>query len=281
MNDSRLGPRLISAIIIALIGIIMYYVQVQENPITGERQHISISPSQEIRLGLQSAPVMAEQMGGEVPVSDPRQIEVDAIGNFLVFHTIAQKSPWEFKFHLLADPNTINAFALPGGQIFITEGLLNELETEAQLAAVLSHEMGHVIERHSAEQMAQGSLGQSLVNAVGVAASNPDDPSTAMNATMVASVVNQMISLKYGRHDESEADIWGLKLMVEAGFDPKAMIQVMEILQNADKGGHSIEFFQTHPNPALRIENIKAYLQKNPPRPDLKQGRNLKEIFDR
>lgn len=281
MNDSRLGPRLIGALIIAVFGIIMYYAQVQENPVTGERQHISISPSQEISLGLQSAPVMAEQMGGVVPESDPRQIEVNAVGNFLVSHTIAQKSPWEFKFHLLADPNTINAFALPGGQIFITEGLLNELETEAQLAGVLSHEMGHVIERHSAEQMAQSSLGQSIVTAVGVAATDPNYPSSAMNATMVASVVNQMISLKYGRDDESEADIWGLKLMAEAGFDPTAMIRVMQILQNADKGGHPIELFQTHPNPALRIENIKAYLAKNPPSPDLKQGRNLNELFNR
>lgn len=279
MDENNRGrARFISAIIIAIFGLIMYWSQVQENPVTGEKQHVSISPNQEIRLGLQSAPVMAKQMGGTLSQSDPKQIMVQNLGNYLVEHTVAKGSPWQFKFHVLADPNTINAFALPGGQIFITEGLLNDLETEAQLAGVLSHEMGHVIERHSAEQMAQSALGQSLISAVGVATADPEHPNSGYSAAMIASVVNQMLNLHYSRQDESEADIWGLKLMVQSGFNPLAMIHVMEILQKADRGGHSIEMFQTHPNPAIRIKDIQAYLEKNPPPKDLKEGRNLKQI---
>lgn len=279
MNEGRgINGRLIGALLLAVMGIVMYFAQVQENPVTGERQHIAISPTQEIRLGLQSAPVMAKQMGGEVPSTDPRYMEVQKIGNILVNNTVAKGSPWEFKFHLLADNQTINAFALPGGQIFITLGLYNDLENEAQLAGVLSHEMGHVIERHSAEQMATSQLGQSLISAVGVATTDPNHPQASMSATMIASVVNQMISLRYSRMDESEADIWGLKLMAQAGYNPWAMIRVMEILKAADKGGHSIEMFQTHPNPDLRIKDINEYLRLNPPKENLGEGKSLKSL---
>lgn len=269
-----LGRRLLLAIGIALIGWLMYVNQVEENPVTHEKQHVAISPDQEIRIGLESAPEMAKEMGGEVPSSDLHAQEVAKIGNYLVAHTIANKSPWKFQFHLLADTKTVNAFALPGGQIFITMGLLNDLQTEAQLAGVLSHEMGHVIERHTAEQMAKNQLGQTLVIAVGTAASDQSN-----NATMAAAMVNQMIQLRYSRKDESEADMWGLKLMSEAGYDPKAMIEVMKILKAASKGGHSIEMFQTHPNPDLRIEQIEEYLSQHPPDPNLTEGRQLKTVF--
>lgn len=274
-NNAFLG-RLIGALVIAAIGLLAYYMQVQQNPVTGERQHVSLSPDQEIRLGLQSAPMMTQKMGGEATTTDPRYLEVTKMGNFLVANTVAKNSPWSFKFHLLSDTETVNAFALPGGQIFITRGLLDKLQTEAQLAGVLSHEMGHVIERHSAEQMAKSQLGQSLIMAVGVGASDPSHPNYSMDATMLASVVNQMISLRYSRNDESEADIWGLKLMEQAGYDPRAMIQVMEILKAAGSHGHSIEMFQTHPNPDLRIQNIKKYLEKYPPQGDLSEGKNLR-----
>src|SRR5262249_13816463 len=145
----------------------------------------------------------------------------------LVDNTVAHQSPWKFNFHLLADTHTINAFALPGGQIFITMGLLNELQTEAQLAGVLAHEMGHVIERHSAQQMSTSQLGQILTMAVGTAAGNQSN-----SAYQIAAVVNQAMQLKYSRGDELEADTWGLKLMATAGFDPRAMVDVMKVLKS-------------------------------------------------
>lgn len=280
MNDNGgMGKRIIAALVIAAIGYFMYMTQVQDNPVTGEKQHIAMTPAQEISLGLQSAPQMAEEMGGEVPETDPHSVEVQKIGNYLVAHTIANKSPWKFKFHLLEDPKTINAFALPGGQVFITMGLLNKLQTEAQLAGVLGHEMGHVIERHSAEQMAKSQLGQAFIMAVGVGATDPSHPSYGMSAAMIASFVNNMVKLRYSRKDESEADLWGLKLMEQAGYDPRAMIQVMQILKGAAGPGHSVEMFQTHPNPDLRIHDIQVYLQQHPPKEDLSEGGNLKQIF--
>ncbi len=173
---SGFSGRLMIAVFIALIGFAMFYFNSEENPLTGEKQHVSISPAQEVSLGLQSAPQMAREMGGEVPASDPRLKVVKQVGNFLVSKIDASKSPWKFNFHLLADTKTVNAFALPGGQIFITLGLYNDLTTEAQLAGVLGHEMGHVIERHTAQQMAKSQLGQLLVMAVGAGASDSFDP---------------------------------------------------------------------------------------------------------
>lgn len=269
-----ISGRLILALLVAAFGLIMYFSQSQENPVTGKWQHVSLSPSDEIRLGLQSAPVMARQMGGEVDADDPRLLEVQRIGNFLVSHTNAQKSPWKFKFHLLADTKTVNAFALPGGQVFITLGLYDKLKTEAQLAGVLSHEMGHVIERHSAQQMAKGQLGGLLVTAVGVGTNDPQTQGQS-SAMMAAAVVNQMMQLRYSRGDESEADTWGLKLMSQVGFTPLAMIEVMKILKAAGGSGGNLEIFQTHPNPDLRIAQIQAYLKEHPPGPDLTEGKQL------
>jgi len=267
------GSRFIVAIVMALVGIIMYMSQVEVNPITGEKQHVALSPSEEIRLGLESAPEMAHQMGGELPDTDPRTQLVRRIGNFIVDKTDAKKSPWKFKFHVLADSQTVNAFALPGGQIFITWGLLKKLETEAQLAGVLSHEMGHVIERHSAQQMAKNQLGGLLVTAVATGAS--DQQNSSNHALVIASVANQMIQLRYGRKDESQADIWGLKLMSQVGFNPQAMIAVMQILKAQDHGSGTLEIFQTHPNPDLRIKQIAAYLQAHPPAANLSDGKRL------
>lgn len=276
MERNSFGGRIIVALLIAFVGWIMYMSQVEKNPVTGQRQHVSLSPDQEIRLGLESAPEMSAEMGGELPSTDPKTQEVQKIGNYLHDHSDANNSPWKFQFHLIADPQTINAFALPGGQIFITLGLYNKLQTEAQLAGVLGHEMGHVIERHTAQQMAKSQLGNLLVVAVGAAATDPSNPSNGYTPTVIASVVNQMFQLRYSRHDESQADIWGLKIMTEAGYDPKAMIQVMEILKASGDRGHTPELFQTHPNPDLRIRQIKDYLEKNPPKPGLSEGENLK-----
>lgn len=268
--------RLVGAGVIALIGYLLYLSQSQVNPITGEKQHVSMSPNQEISLGLQSAPQMAQEMGGEVASNDPRVLEVQEIGNFLVENTEAKKSPWQFQFHLLKDSETINAFALPGGQIFITLGLYDKLQNQAQLAGVLSHEMGHVIERHTAEHMAKSQLGQFLVIAFGTGVGSSGGQQSGQDPTMIAQMVNQMIQLRFSRSDESEADTWGLKLMEEVGYDPNSMIDVMNILKKASgSGGGTPEIFQTHPNPDLRIERIQAYLKEHPPRAGLSKGKPL------
>lgn len=284
MYDSNNGRpsflgRFLIPILIAIFGIFTYLSHTEENPVTGKKQHISISPAQEVKLGLESAPLMTKKMGGEIPATDPRSIEVSNIGAMIVAKTLTGNVPWKFKFHLLADEKTINAFALPGGQIFITLGLFNKLQTEAQLAGVLSHEMGHVIERHTAQQMAKSDLGKWLVVAAAVGSHDQHSSGSNYDSAVIASVVNQMFQLHYSREDESQADIWGVKLMTQIGYDPHAMIEVMEILKAA--GGHNtqIEMFQTHPNPDARIAHINAYLKDNPISGNQSEGRKLADVL--
>ncbi|MGB8339469.1 MAG: M48 family metalloprotease, partial [Burkholderiales bacterium] len=151
--------RLIIGLVIALFSVISYYSSTSVNEITGEKQHIKMTAEQEIQLGLQSAPQMAQEMGG-LANNPQAQALVKKVGQRVVASSAAVKSPYKYDFHLLADPETINAFALPGGQIFITVGLLKLLRTEGELAGVLGHEVGHVVARHSAEHMAKAGLTQ-------------------------------------------------------------------------------------------------------------------------
>ena len=251
-----INMRVIIALVIAAIGIIGYFTKRSVNPVTGETQYVSLSPQQEMALGLQAAPEMAAQMGGTVDRSDPAAQKVGQVGNRLVSSSDAKKSPYveNFNFHLLNDPNTINAFALPGGQIFITRALYDQLQNEAQLAGVLGHEIGHVINRHAAEHMAKGQLGGMLATAVGVGAS--DERGRGQMAAVAAQLANQMLQLKFSRSDESESDSYGLKYMAQAGYDPREMLGVMEVLRTASKGGRTPEILATHPMPDTRLREI-------------------------
>ena len=246
--------RLIIGIIIALFALGSYFFQSSDNPITGETQRIAMTPEQEIALGARSAPEMAAQLGG-ISRNEKASRAVQIIGERLAARSVAAKAPYQYSFHVLADSRTVNAFALPGGPIFITEGLLRLLRTEAEVAAVLGHEIGHVIARHSAERLAKQQLTQGLISAVLVGSG---DYTTAQLAQMVGSMIN----MKYGREDELESDALGVRIMAEAGYDPRAMLRVMEVLDKASSGSRQPEFLSTHPNPGNRQEHIKAEIAK-------------------
>jgi predicted Zn-dependent protease len=252
-------------LLIALFGIVTYFMNTQVNPVTGEKQHIAMSVDEEKTLGLQAAPEMAAKLGGDIPLSDPRARVVLEVGRELVDRGDAARSPYtgNFHFHLLNDQDgTINAFALPGGQIFLTRSLYEKLRDEGELAGVLGHEIGHVVARHSAQQMAKGQLGQVLTTAVGVGASGDERGRQATMATMMA---NQMLQLRYGRGDESEADRYGLQYMAEAGYDPRCMLDVMDVLKRAAGSGRQPEILSTHPLPETRIEAIKDRIDRQYP----------------
>ncbi len=279
MPENR-GPnlRLIAALIIAGIGFIIYMTHTEVNPVTGEKQHIAMSVDQEKELGMEAAPQMARKMGGAIdPRRDPRALLVAQIGRRLVADSEARRSPYVGNYHftLLNDPETINAFALPGGQVFITLGLFERLNDEAELAGVLGHEIGHVVHRHAAQQMAKGQLGQILTIAVGVGAS---DDNHGQRAAMAAALADKMSQLHFSRSDESQADEFGLQAMAEAGYDPSAMLDVMHILKDASKGERQPEFLSTHPLPQTRLNEIRTILETTYPNgipSSLTRGRRL------
>lgn len=258
----KLLIRLGLGLLVALFGVISYFTNVEKNPVTGEQQRIQLSEQQEVVIGLRARGQMAEQHGGLYP-DRALQEYIDQVGARVVQQSAAANSPYPFEFHLLRDPRTINAFALPGGQVFITAALLARLNSEAQLAGVLGHEVGHVVGRHGAEHLAKQQLGTALVNAVGIAAS--DSPESARQAAVLAQAINQLVSLKYGREDELESDELGFRFMTEAGYNPEGIVELMQILASANQGGEPPEFFSTHPNPDNRVERLEDLITQTYP----------------
>lgn len=247
-----------------VIAWVSYQGTKQANPVTGEVQHVALSTDQEIALGLQAAPEMAAQYGGVIQNGQAAE-NVQIVGNNLVRTSVAANSPYEFQFHLLQDPETVNAFALPGGQIFITYGLYKRLQSEGQLAGVLGHEIGHVLERHGAEHMAKQRFTQGLTAAATVATYDPSNPRSAAGAAM-AQMVGNLVNLKYGRNDELESDRWGIDLLVGAGYDPRGMVGVMRVLEEAmGGGGRQPEFISSHPNPGNRAKILEELIREKFP----------------
>ena len=256
--------RFVVAIIVAVISLLGYFGSSVFNPITEEKQHVAgITPEQEVALGLQAAPEMAQQFGGLDP--DPgMQARVDKIVERLISRSAAAQTPYQFDFHVLDDPQTINAFALPGGQVFITECLLRKLQTDGQIAGVLGHEIAHVVARHGAEHIAKQQLTQGLTGAAVLATYDPSDPSSRGSAA-VAAMIGQLVTMRFGRADELESDRLGVRFTGESGYDPRSMTALMKILAESSEGNRPPEFFSTHPNPENRIQRIEEAIREQYP----------------
>ncbi len=262
-RNAALRTRLLIAGAILLFSLISYLSRSSLNVVTGERQRVGMSVDEEIQLGLMSVESMTYQHQG--PSRDLQATAaVQMMGRRLI-HNLEQLQtergsslPYQFNFHLLADRTTVNAFALPGGQVFITQALYDQFTNEGQLAGVLGHEIGHVIERHSAEHMAKSNLLRSMAGAAGVAGGD-------ISSAQIASAVGNLINMKYGRNDELESDGWGVKLMVMAGFSPEHMIEVMDILESSSGGGGQPDFLSSHPSPANRRQHIETIIEKQFP----------------
>lgn len=269
------NPRILMALGLAVFALIQYSMTTvnQENPFTGLTIKVKdITPEQESAMGLQSVPEMAQQFGGMV--NEPMlQSKINKIGQRLLDAkerivtrrgTQDKDFDYDFQFHVLADRQTINAFALPGGQVFITMALLAKLPDEDAVAGVLGHEVGHVLARHSMQQMAKDGLLSGFVNAAVVATSDGTN-----NSARMAQMVGQIVSTRYGREHESESDRIGIQLLLEAGYNPERLLSVMEVLADSMKGGQRPpEILSSHPFPETRAEQIKVYIdffRKNGP----------------
>ncbi|MFK7882833.1 MAG: M48 family metalloprotease [Phycisphaerales bacterium] len=229
------------------------------NPATGKRSLTLMSWEQEKALGLSAAPQFTEQFGGAFPDANA-QAYVDRIGAKLVAQIEPGVPDLEWEFTLL-DSEVINAFALPGGKVFMTRGLAAQLSNEAEMAGVLGHEVGHVTARHANQRMST----QKLFNfglgigAVSVAASDSDSSYRKYGqiSLPVVAVGGNLTMLKFGRDEESEADMLGMRYMSKAGYDPRAQRRVMEVLMQAGANSErQPEWLATHPYPETRIRRI-------------------------
>ena len=216
------------------------------NPVTGKSELALVSESQEIEMGKQYAQQIVQSMG--VYRDQKVQDYVSGLGMALAQKSERPNLPWQF--HVMDDP-TVNAFALPGGPIFITRGILAHMNSEAELVGVLGHEIGHVTARHSVQKMSREQLAQ-----IGLGVGSIISSDVAKYAGMASQGLG-MLFLKYGRDAESQSDQLGFKYMVRDGYNPRAMASMFETLERVSKlegAGDVPEWASTHPNPGNRVE---------------------------
>lgn len=239
------------------------------NPTTGRSQFNVLSMDEEVAMGEEAKSQLTDEYGGKVQ-NAALQAYVTRIGQALSQQTEADypSLPWEFT---LLDSDVINAFALPGGKVFMSRGLAEKLTTEAELAAVLGHEVGHVTARHSGQRVSQSLIVAGVVTAAGAAASGSDSDVVKAGVPLLVGAGGQGYILKFGRSQELEADALGVRYMVKLGYDPLGARMVQEVLQREAGAGGAPEFLSTHPYPESRIAQIDdllkgeyAYTQNNP-----------------
>lgn len=217
--------------------------------------------------GNAAAPMVEEQHGGVI--TDPRLSEyVTWVGSRMLPYSKRGEEPHVFK--VLSSPDIVNAFALGNGNVYVTKGLLNLLDDEAELAEVLGHENGHFGLRHIAAQMDRG-LGVGLLLALGEGFyADSKGGKVSENQQAVMDLANEMVPklvlTGFGREQELEADQHGLDAMVKAGYDPMGSARVFEKFQKLESEVHGLDaFFQSHPTAKSRISDLQAAIQKRYP----------------
>jgi predicted Zn-dependent protease len=212
------------------------------------------SPEQDVEMGKEVA-VEAER---ELPIMNNRQITayIDSLGKRLAAHAPGERYPYQFK---VVNDRAINAFALPGGYIYVNRGTIEAAQNEGQLSGVLAHEIAHVALRHGTNQVSKAYIAQVPLALLG----------GALGGNSIGGVLAQLgigfatnsILLKYSRDAERQADILGTQMLYDAGYNPNDMVDFFERLQ-AESRGRATEFFSSHPNPENRISNVQGEIQK-------------------
>ncbi len=219
------------------------------NPATGQRQLALMSVQQEIQMGEQAHQEVLASMG---PYDDAElQAYVDRIGQSLAAASERPDLPWTFT--VIDDPS-VNAFALPGGHIYLTRGILGHMRSEAEMVSVLGHEIGHVTARHSVERLSKAQLAN-----LGLLAGMIVSPEVRQYGDLAQTGLG-VLFLKFSRDDERQADDLGFRYMNRAGYDPHEMVEMFRVLDRVSArggGGRLPDWLATHPNPEDRLERIE------------------------
>jgi len=226
------------------------------NPVTHKTELQLVSQSEEISIGEKNYVPARQQQGGDYIADAELTAYVQSVGNKLAA-VADRKLPYEF---VVLNSSVPNAWAMPGGKIAFNRGLLYELNSEAELAAVLAHEIVHAAARHGAQSMETGMLLQGAVAAAGVATQDQKYADLIVGGAQLSA---QLVSKKYGRDDESEADLYGMRYMKKAGYDPRAAVTLQEtfVRLSQDRKSNFIDgLFSTHPPSPERVAANKATL---------------------
>ena len=234
------------------------------NPATGRRELALIGQGQEIAMGREADGEIRSALG--LVADSALQAYVSGIGLRLAAVSERPELPWSFQ--VVDDPG-VNAFALPGGFIYLTRGILAHFESEAELAGVLGHEIGHVTARHSVTQMSRQQL-QQLGLGVGMILSEDVRRFGGVLATGLG-----LLNLRYSRGDETESDELGVRYMSRVGYDAEALVGVFQMLGQVGGGrGRVPEWQLTHPHPENREARIRQLVREVGAAPTLDDGRD-------
>lgn len=217
----------------------LFFRKTQVNPVTGKEQHITLTPKQEIALGLESAPDMAARFGGLYPDMET-QNRVKGIGRKLVAVRQVRKSPYQFDFHVLTDSQAINIISFPGGQILITRGLLKLLKTDNEIAAVLSHEIGHIMGRHTTEEMSGFDILETFKDSA--------DFANEYSPDKISNYITDLLKIKFNWQEESEANELALKYLISAGYKTNMFAEILKKLDSKSKETDLGDFTKRHPH---------------------------------
>ena len=245
-----------AGVLVGALGASMFASGCSVNPATGERELALIGEQQEIEMGRQADQEVVATLG---LYDDPSlQQYVQNLGARLAASSERPDLPWTFR---VVDDATVNAFALPGGFIYVTRGILTHLRSEAELVGVLGHEIGHVTARHSVSQISRAQLTQ-LGFGLGMILIPELRPFGD-----IASVGLQLLTLSHSRGDENEADELGVRYMGRLSYDPRELSGVMRMLERSsqlDEGsGRVPEWLSTHPDPGNRAAHIEQVVQES------------------
>lgn len=245
--------------VIALLALVMMLgaAACSVNPATGKRQLSLIGEGQEIEIGRQSDQQVVASMG--LYPDEGLQRYVDELGQRLAAASERPDLPWTFR--VIDDP-TVNAFALPGGFIYVTRGILTHFNSEAELMGVLGHEIGHVTGRHGVERLSKAQLTQ-----IGLGVGMILEPELR-NYGDIAQTGLSVLFLKFSRDDEREADELGLRYVLDTRYNPWEMVDVFAMLQRVGErqaeGGRLPGWLSTHPTPENRIELLSQQIRQVP-----------------
>jgi len=229
------------------------------NPVTGRSEFAlrQISTADEVDLGMRTFPAVIQQLGGEVPDLQ-LQGYVQKIGSLVA--KAGHRPELEYQFRVV-NQSVSNAFALPGGYIAITRGLLVQLENEAELAAALGHEVAHITARHAVQGVQRGPIAKAAMALLGEASAENDYDSLALQAGQFGSL---LLENRFSPEQEREADRLGIDYMVAAGYNPNAAIALQEIffrkLDQEQQSDWLDNLFRTHPFSKERLENNRRYV---------------------
>ena len=237
----------IKSFILVLIVFLVSCAQVVD-PLTGKKTFTILPPEEEIAIGNRVFPQAITEYEGIYPDEEVQRY-IKKLGSTIAKHT-PRKLPYEF---VLVNSKVLNAFALPGGKIVITRGLLLTLDSESELAGVLAHELGHVNARHHAKYL-EKMLGLSILLQIGALLINDRD-TTARIALQLASIGASLLALKFSRDQEREADRLGVMFAVKTGYDPHGLIETLKKFKKLEKD-YPPEWLSTHPLPDTRIKEL-------------------------